>query len=144
MSSINCKLFHCHSTNILSIKTRLSVNCRCKIDSLLKGERSDNSCLVCSYFSPFLREKCITHDNCIQSLPIRGFIKQNLCTGVAPKVMPPISLCCLMMPEADVGGTAEEAEPSHQYSIMFCCCVTDGNRGQSDRMVSDMGVRMEQ
>jgi len=31
--------------------------------------------------------------------------------------------------EAGVGGMAVEFEPSHQYSITFCCCVTDGSRG---------------
>jgi len=34
-----------------------------------------------------------------------------------------------MPSEADVGGTAVEAEPSHQYPIMFCCRVTDGSSG---------------
>jgi len=28
-----------------------------------------------------------------------------------------------------VGGMAVEAEPSHQYSITFCCHVTDGSKG---------------
>ena len=28
-----------------------------------------------------------------------------------------------------VGGMAVEAQPSHQYSTTFCCCVTDGSRG---------------
>jgi len=32
-------------------------------------------------------------------------------------------------PEVDVGGMAVEAEPFHQYSIPFCCCMTDGSRG---------------
>ena len=27
------------------------------------------------------------------------------------------------------GVMAVEVEPSHQYSITFCCCVTDGSRG---------------
>ena len=31
--------------------------------------------------------------------------------------------------EADVGGTAVEVEPSHQYFIAFCCRVTDGSEG---------------
>ena len=31
--------------------------------------------------------------------------------------------------EANLGGMAIEVEPSHQYSIKFCCCVTDGSRG---------------
>jgi len=29
----------------------------------------------------------------------------------------------------DVGGMAVEVEPSHQYPITCCCCVTDGSRG---------------
>jgi len=34
-----------------------------------------------------------------------------------------------MTPEADVGGMAIEAEPSHQYSVSFCCHMADGSRG---------------
>jgi len=34
-----------------------------------------------------------------------------------------------MTSEVDVGGMAVEADPSHQQSIMFCCCATDGSRG---------------
>ena len=33
------------------------------------------------------------------------------------------------MSEADGDGMAVETEPSHQYTIIFCCCVTDGSRG---------------
>ena len=47
----------------------------------------------------------------------------------ALKVMPPILLCWPMTSEEDVGDVAVEAEPSHQYSIAFCCCVTDDSRG---------------
>ena len=47
----------------------------------------------------------------------------------ALKVVPPILWCWPMMSEADVGGMAVEVEPSHQYSITFCCYVTDGSRG---------------
>jgi len=43
--------------------------------------------------------------------------------------MPTILLCLLTTSEADVGGMVAEAEPSHQYSITFCCCVADGSRG---------------
>ena len=46
----------------------------------------------------------------------------------APKVMPPILLYWPAMSEVDVGGMALEAEPSHQYSITFCCRVRDGGR----------------
>ena len=47
----------------------------------------------------------------------------------APKGMPPILWCWSMKPDADVGGMVEKVEPSYQYSITFCCHVTDGNRG---------------
>ena len=47
----------------------------------------------------------------------------------ALKVMPPILFFWPTTSEADVGGMAVEVEPSHQYSITFCCCVTDGSRG---------------
>jgi len=46
--------------------------------------------------------------------------------------------------EADVGGMAVEAESSHQYSVTFCCCVTDAAEGQSDTMAFDMEVCMKQ
>ena len=46
-----------------------------------------------------------------------------------PKVMPPVLLCWLTTSEEDVGGMAVDAEPSQQYSILFCCQVTDGRRG---------------
>ena len=63
--------------------------------------------------------------------------------GTAPKVMPPILLCCPMMSEADGGGIA--VEPSQKYSIIFCYCVSDGSReGQSDRMESGIEVQMNQ
>ena len=44
------------------------------------------------------------------------------------KVMLPILLCWPMMSESDGGGVAVEVEPSHQYSVMFCCCATDSSR----------------
>jgi len=43
--------------------------------------------------------------------------------------MPPILLCWLTTSEVDVGGMAVKIEPSHQYPITFCFCVTDGSRG---------------
>jgi len=47
----------------------------------------------------------------------------------ALKVMPPTLLCWPTMSEADGGGMAVGVEPSQQYPITFCCCVTDGSRG---------------
>ena len=55
-------------------------------------------------------------------------------TRAAPKTRPPILLCWPMVSEADVGGMAVGVEPSCQYSITFCFCVTDGNRGSSLRV----------
>ena len=43
--------------------------------------------------------------------------------------MPRILLHRPMILEADVVGMAVKVEPSHQYSITSCCCVTDGSRG---------------
>ena len=37
-----------------------------------------------------------------------------------------------------------ETELSHQYSVTFCCSVTGTAQGQSDKMASDMKVRMKQ
>jgi len=54
---------------------------------------------------------------------------QQINTRVAPKLMPPILLCWPTMSEADVGGMAVEVEPSHHYSVKFCCRVTDDSRG---------------
>jgi len=31
--------------------------------------------------------------------------------------------------EVDIGDMAVKLEPSHQYSIIFCRCMTDGSRG---------------
>ena len=46
----------------------------------------------------------------------------------APKVMPPVLLCWCTTSEVDVGGMAVEIESSHQHSMTYCCCVTDGSR----------------
>ena len=50
-------------------------------------------------------------------------------TRATPKVIPPTLLCWPTVSEADVDGIAVEAEPSHQYSVTCCCCVTVGSRG---------------
>ena len=42
--------------------------------------------------------------------------------------MPPIFLCWSVISEVSVGGTVEKFEPSHQYLIKFCYCVTDDSR----------------
>ena len=47
----------------------------------------------------------------------------------ALEVMPPLLLCWPTVSEADVGAMIVEAERSHQYSITFCHCATDGSRG---------------
>ena len=45
------------------------------------------------------------------------------------KVVPPILLHWLTRSEANGGDEAVWVEPSHQYSIAFCCPVTDSHRG---------------
>ena len=50
-------------------------------------------------------------------------------TRAVLKVMPPILLHWPMMSEVDADGMAVEVEPPHQYSITFCCNVTNGSRG---------------
>ena len=57
--------------------------------------------------------------------------KNHLFFGIfsAPKIMPPVLLCQLIKSEVAVGDMAAEVEPSHQYPITCCYCVTDGSRG---------------
>jgi len=43
--------------------------------------------------------------------------------------MPPILLCWPTTSEVDVGDMAVEVEPSHQYSVIFCCHATDDSGG---------------
>jgi len=57
------------------------------------------------------------------------------------KAVPPILWCWPTTSEVDAAGRAEEAEPSHQYPIPFCCVTVEG---QSDRMASDMEVHAKQ
>ena len=45
-----------------------------------------------------------------------------------PKVMPPILLLLPIVSEMDAGDMAVEVEPSHEYSVTFCCCAIDGSR----------------
>lgn len=47
----------------------------------------------------------------------------------AEKVIPPILLDWTMNSEADVGDMAIQPESSHQYSVKFCFCETDGSKG---------------
>ena len=63
--------------------------------------------------SPLLPEKDIPRFS-------RALSMSSLCE-------PPI-LWCWPTSEADVGGMAVETESSHQYSLTFCCCVTDGSK----------------
>lgn len=44
-------------------------------------------------------------------------------------VMPPILFYWPMISEINVGGVAEEVEPSQQYFITFCCHVAGCSRG---------------
>ena len=51
------------------------------------------------------------------------WIERNM--RAALKLMVPTLLCWSTISEANVGSVAVDVEPSHQYSITFCCCVTD-------------------
>jgi len=48
---------------------------------------------------------------------------------VALKLMTSILLCWPTTSEEDVGDMTVEVEPSCQYSIVFCCRVTDDSKG---------------
>ena len=65
----------------------------------------------------FLHWLFLTSVSCIKHINILHFRLLNMRS--APKVMPPILWCWSMALEVDVGGTAVEAEPSHQYSVTF-------------------------
>ena len=43
--------------------------------------------------------------------------------------MPSISLCWPVTSEVDVDGMEVKIDLYQQYSIIFCCCVTDDIRG---------------
>lgn len=45
------------------------------------------------------------------------------------KVRSLVLLCWPTMSKADVGGMAIVVEPSHQYFVTLCFCVTNGSRG---------------
>ena len=56
------------------------------------------------------------------------FLREGEYAKYTLKVMPPVFLYWPTTSEVDVGGMAVEFEPSHQYPITFCCCVTDRSR----------------
>ena len=62
-------------------------------------------------------------------------IASDRSTRAALKVIPPVLWCWSMTSEADGGGMAVEAEPSHQYSIASLRCVAVEK--QSDKMMSN-------
>ena len=89
------------------------------------------------FFSPFISriKNDLTATKTIQSwavarctVPMKVLELLWLNLMCALKVMAPILLGWLMMSEAEVGGMVVEVEPSHQYSIVFCCHVTGGSR----------------
>ena len=62
----------------------------------------------------------------------------------ALKVKPPILLHWPVMSEPDAGGMAVETGPSHQYLLYFVAVWQTAAEGHSDKMASDMEVRMKQ
>ena len=88
--------------------------------------QSTFSSLFISYATCWSLASCTSRLN--SKYNIVDYILENAIA--APKVMPPVLLCCSMTSEADVGGMAANFEPSHiPYSITFCCHVADGSRG---------------
>ena len=65
----------------------------------------------------------------LMSCGIKFGIWQDYPRRATLKVMPPILLCWPTKSEVGGGRMAVEVEPSHQYSITFCCSVMDGSRG---------------
>ena len=68
---------------------------------------------------------------CAQITQLSFLLECNFSKGTraALKVTSSILSCQPMSSEADVGATALEVEPFHQYPITFCCRVTNGSRG---------------
>jgi len=46
--------------------------------------------------------------------------------------------------DTDIGGMTVDSEPSHQYSVTFCCLQQMAADGQSDKMASDMEEYLKQ
>jgi len=69
---------------------------------------------------------------------------QNRCARAAPKGISPMLFCWLLTSEAHLGYKAVYVKPSHKYPVTLCCHVTDGRKGQSDTMMSDMEECMKQ
>ena len=67
-------------------------------------------------FSVIVTKIFVNSDCCIVTV-YNVLVKETMRT--APKAVPPILLYWFTMSEADGGGTAVEAEPSHQYSVTF-------------------------
>ena len=63
---------------------------------------------------------------------------------VALKVMPPILLCWIIIPEADVGGTVAEVKLHTNIPFQFVAKWEVAAEGQSDKMASDAKVHVKQ
>ena len=72
---------------------------------------------------------CIYQLDFLFVLIVLNYVNQLIYMRAALKVTLPVLLYWPTTSEADVGGTAVGVEPSHQYSVTFYCCVTDGSRG---------------
>ena len=73
-----------------------------------------------------------------------GIYTKMRTTGAALQVMPPILFCWPLTSAVDVGGMTVEVEPSHSFSVTCCFYVTDGSKGMSDQIVTDVEVWMKQ
>jgi len=56
-------------------------------------------------------------------------VYKEVCTRVAPKVIPPILLCWLTSSKVNVDDVAVEIKPPCQYSVTCFYCNTDVSRG---------------
>lgn len=65
----------------------------------------------------------------LDEVGLRDLELRDACMRTAPKVMFPALFCLPVTSEVDISDMAEEVEPSHQYPVMLCCCVTDGSGG---------------
>ena len=65
-------------------------------------------------------------------------------TKAALKLIPPILLCWPITSETYVDGMAEEVEPFTDVPLCAVAVREMAAKGQSDKMVSDIGVHMKQ
>ena len=81
---------------------------------LLWGTETNDACSILCSISSFVFDQGYMQ-----------FYICMVCTRAALKVMPPVSLCWSTIAEAGFAGMMVVVEPSQQYSIKFCCQVSN-------------------